>query len=539
VADDDGEAGFLVTADALQSRLNSNYVDGTVGDYLGEGDDAAEAPVLIDVLGTQTTLIPATSLRVIVSSAADPTYGPLVQDKVQDHRDAGFSTEIVDYCLTGHSQDRVTMAYGVMSAAGYFGAGDDLAAFPKVTGLKWGRQGWNYSVTSEPGYAGVKTLGAAGTAGTGGTPSNSACTGSTPDSELVRCTAQAAIGPTGGGATPTDPPSSATGLGIDMRTSTPALGYMGSGFSISLPGGTETLFSTGLGSLTTGKTLWFYNRTQHTAGMAAEGANMLGYTAQFQRWGLPDWNNTVPAEKLGDGAPWPSQDATAPDYYAIMTVANNVNSGPNTTVPVVTGGAASVSNITTTSADITRVTTDGLGNPMPATSKIALHDDTADVDLPVTNNTILNSTKTVAVNGLTAGHSYSGTLIAYSGNANASAPATVSFTAACNAGKPALSLGNPVPYWGSYADYTDDILSIDWTVSNTGTNDAIGVSLTNDSNSPGVTSYGSPTISLGDIAAGSSAGGTLQYNGAKVLPGFHTTNSGAASDDCGTVYTYP
>ncbi len=68
VATDDGEAGFLMdggpwtgAGTTLKDRIDSNN-DGVV---LGEGDDAANAPVLIDVYNPFTTFIPGTSYRLV------------------------------------------------------------------------------------------------------------------------------------------------------------------------------------------------------------------------------------------------------------------------------------------------------------------------------------------------------------------------------------------------------------------------------------------------------------------------------------------
>ena len=529
VATDDGEAGYVTTADALKLKIDSN----SDGVYLGEGDDAANAPVLVDVLGSQTTLIPGTSNRVIVTTAADPTYAPLIAARVQAHRDAGFSTDIIDYCLTGHSQSRVTMAYGALSASGYFGT-----PHPKVTGLKWGRQGWNFTVTTAPTYPNTLPLGAAATGLTPSSPSNANCTGSTPSTELIRCTAQAAIGPTGGGTEPTAPPL--LYLGVDLRLAPPAGGLIGSGQSVNLP--FQNLFTVGGGLSTlpaTGRTLWFYTRSPHTAGMAAEGANMLGYNSQFLRWGIPYYNNTVTTEELTDPG--------VAKHYQLNTVTGtgcNPNGTPGTglgcgtDVVAPTISAPTVSNITTTSADIARTASE------PATSKIVLSG--SDGSSKTVNNTVLNANKTVTVTGLNPSVTYTGTLVAYDDNANASAAAPVSFTtaSACTAGKPSLALNVPAPHWGSYADYVAGILSVDWTIHNTGTTAANLVTLTSVSNTNGITvSSGSPA-SYGSIAAGASAMRTIRYagfvvGGYTVVGSWHTVNSGTAQDCAGTTYTYP
>jgi len=108
----------------------------------------------------------------------------------------------------------------------------------------------------------------------------------------------------------------------------------------------------------------------------------------------------------------------------------------------------------------------------------------------------------------------------------------------CTAGKPALALGNPYAYWGSYADYVEGVLSVDWTISNMGANSAMGVTMTNVSNTNGIAGPVDP-VSFGDIAAGTGATRTFQYAGFGNVGSWHTVNTAAASDDCGAGYTYP
>lgn len=538
---DDGEAGFLITADAVAPRLNNDGDAGTAtGDYLDEGDNAANAPVFVDVLYGNGILLPATSVRVRSSNFADQSsqgdtynYAVEVANKVQAHRDAGFSTDLVIYCLTGHAQDPVHMGYGAMSAAGYF---DDPATAPVekplVQGLKWGRQGWNYSATVEPSYpvGGVdQTLGAAGST-TGSAPADTTtCAGKT-GAELVRCAAK--------NATPSQleanaPP--AAYVGVDLRPSPPAGGYLGSGKSVSQP--LQTLFdvSGGITNLpgTGTDQLWFYNRTQHTACMAAQGAEMLGYNAACLRWGIAAWNSGAPAEKLGDGAPWASQDPAAPDYYPYYSGVTPAGSGTDTTAPTFSAGP-SVGSITDSSADITRTTSEA------ATSKVR-YKKSSDSTWTTDNNTVLNATKTTSLSGLDASTSYDWELIAYDGNANASPMASGTFTTAappCSAGKPGLSIGSPSAYWGSYANYTAGILTVDWTVGNSGPDTASNVTILTSTNTDGVTA--AMPVAVGTIAAGSSATATITYSNVTPAVGsWHTTMTGSADDCAGTGYTYP
>ena len=97
--------------------------------------------------------------------------------------------------------------------------------------------------------------------------------------------------------------------------------------------------------------------------------------------------------------------------------------------------------------------------------------------------------------------------------------------------------------WDTYTDYLAGVLSIDWTVHNAaGSVTAYNVVLTNDSNTNGVTQVVS-SASLGTIAGGSFATGTLKYGGLVsggnvVIGSFHTVNSATAKDECGTSYSY-
>lgn len=427
---DDGEANFLITSDALVPRLNNDGDASTAtGNFLDEGDDAATAPVLVDVLFGKTTMIPGTSIRVKSTNFADTVapndFALKLAAKVQQHRDAGFSTDLVVYCLTGHAQDTAQMGYGAMSAAGYF---DDPAtpAFeaPVVRGLKWGRQGWNYSMPDptnpivEPAYpvGGEHTLGAPGSA-TGSAPADSTttCSGLT-GAELVRCTAQ--VSNTSSQLEANAPPASF--VGVDLRPSPPAGGYLGSGQSVNKP--LQTLFASG-GGLSelpgSGTTLWFYNRTQHTACMASMGATMMGYPSACLRWGLPAWSSSAPAEKLGDGNPWASQDPAAPDYYPYETPGGS-GAGPDNTAPTFTSGPT-VNVVDENTADISRTTSE------PATTKVRYKVQGTSDWTAWANTTILNASKTVTFTNLTASTNYDWELIAYDKNANPSTTATGSF----------------------------------------------------------------------------------------------------------------
>ncbi|MHB1361919.1 MAG: fibronectin type III domain-containing protein, partial [Thermoleophilia bacterium] len=247
--------------------------------------------------------------------------------------------------------------------------------------------------------------------------------------------------------------------------------------------------------------------------------------------GISRWNGTQGEAQVAYGPGLPLQ---AVDPYAVPA---KTDIAPPAVVSV---GSA---NVTKTSADIERTAGE------PATLKVE-YGTAPGVYTNTVNNTVLNAVKSVAnsnavhLSGLTPGTTYYFQTTSYDGYANGAVSTEQSFTTPCDAGKPSLTLGSPAPHWGSYADYVAGILSVDWTINNTGTSVARSVTLTSVSNTNGVTvSSGSPA-SYGDIAAGTSAMQTIKYagfvvGGYTVVGSWHTVNSGTAQDECGTTYTYP
>ncbi|MDO8737295.1 MAG: hypothetical protein Q7K29_09490, partial [Thermoleophilia bacterium] len=108
---------------------------------------------------------------------------------------------------------------------------------------------------------------------------------------------------------------------------------------------------------------------------------------------------------------------------------------------------------------------------------------------------------------------------------------------ACD-GEPVLSIGSAEAFWASYADYTARLLSVRYTVNNSGGTSAFSVNLDNSSATNGVITASSLPVSAGNIAAGASALVTLQYNVPSGVGSFRTTNSASAEDNCGTTFTY-
>jgi len=86
-------------------------------------------------------------------------------------------------------------------------------------------------------------------------------------------------------------------------------------------------------------------------------------------------------------------------------------------------------------------------------------------------------------------------------------------------GEPTLAMGSATPFWGSLGlDYFTRIVSVTYTVKNTGAGDAFATALTGvTSPTPGVTPLGPTALPLGDIPAGKSVSFTERYQLGKGL----------------------
>ncbi|MFA5802315.1 MAG: hypothetical protein WC911_07540 [Thermoleophilia bacterium] len=104
--------------------------------------------------------------------------------------------------------------------------------------------------------------------------------------------------------------------------------------------------------------------------------------------------------------------------------------------------------------------------------------------------------------------------------------------------KPSISLSGPSARWGSYADYLARVLSVDWMITNTGATNAYSVSMTNTSNTNGITNSGSATASFGTINAGLSVMKTLKYSVPVSSGSWHTVNTATVKDGMRTTYSY-
>lgn len=406
------EYGFIIDAWALHGRIDSNG-DGT---YLGEGDNAALNPVLVDVLEGQPTMIPTTAIRgTWNTNMLDGTHVSAIASNVNAHQAAGFSTDVVAYCLTGHTEAAAAGGLGAVAGAGGLGG----ATTPKVLSLKYGRAGWGPTTNSKtftatnpvgPPDALPAPYGDAATPATG-------CGGS--GAELVRCTAQWALSATGGNVgNGINPPTTAY-QAIDLRP--------GGGTTIEQANPTynipvNTIFSTGMNYLNPAATpkKLFVGPTQHMAGMIATGAEMLGYDSAFLQWGLANYNNTLPeiynaSDNAGYAQVAPSFDIVAPGQ-----------------------GGVSHGSLTKNSAVITRASA-----TEPATMKVE-YGTSPGVYTQVANNTVLTAgVRQVPLTGLSEFTTYYYRVTAYDGMANASAAFESSFTTLDGTG-PVVSNGQPV-----------------------------------------------------------------------------------------------
>ncbi|MCL6105822.1 MAG: right-handed parallel beta-helix repeat-containing protein [Actinobacteria bacterium] len=126
-------------------------------------------------------------------------------------------------------------------------------------------------------------------------------------------------------------------------------------------------------------------------------------------------------------------------------------------------------------------------------------------------------------------------------NHTAASPDYLPLTQPVASGKPPLTLDLPSPSWASLSDYQAGVLSVTWTVNNTGANEAWSVQLTGSTNTGGVTLASTlpATVGTGDILPGSSGSVTLRYNVPAGVGSWVSTLSGSAQDGVGTTYTYP
>lgn len=120
------------------------------------------------------------------------------------------------------------------------------------------------------------------------------------------------------------------------------------------------------------------------------------------------------------------------------------------------------------------------------------------------------------------------------------APGGLTYAASCTGIKPSIGISVPTPHWASYADYTARLLSVDWTIGNTGANIAYDVAITGSTNTNGVTLATTLPVTVANIMSpAGSATVTLKYNVPVGVGGWHTTTNAGSQDICGNSYVYP
>ncbi|MBE0429651.1 MAG: hypothetical protein IBX61_07235 [Thermoleophilia bacterium] len=112
--------------------------------------------------------------------------------------------------------------------------------------------------------------------------------------------------------------------------------------------------------------------------------------------------------------------------------------------------------------------------------------------------------------------------------------------------RPDLGLSKTDVYWGSYTDYLNRDLSVDFSVSNNSAAadaytaaHAYSVAIEGASNTNGVTLSSPTPVNVGDIAAGGSAPATIVFNVPVGVGSFSTKLSATADDGDGNSYSYP
>ncbi|MBI5869750.1 MAG: hypothetical protein HZB44_02150 [Actinobacteria bacterium] len=111
---------------------------------------------------------------------------------------------------------------------------------------------------------------------------------------------------------------------------------------------------------------------------------------------------------------------------------------------------------------------------------------------------------------------------------------------ACHCSQPVLRLTQENVYWGSYADYANRALSIDYDVSNdtVGYANAHNLQILGTSNTGGVTSIDHGR-DINMVSAGECELVTVKYSVPTGVGAFNTRVYATTKDQCGTSYDYP
>lgn len=464
----EGEAGFRMNKTDLWNRIDSNgdispaasaaagQASGAVTGVAGEGDDMANRPVMIDNLMTQTAVIPGTEFRCnwnVNESCFSNASITTLRQIVDNHQAAGFSTDIVDYCVSAHTAAPTTGGFGIIAQVP--GAlASDTSLTPNVYTFEYARNGWRDQVGAPLVAAGAMAAADTSVGGFAAPATAAECDASATDIDLVRCQANWAIAATkgnvGNGQTVVAT-IGAAGQSVDIRVGAASTISTTAGTDLQIP--INTLFdATSLANLDPLASTVMVTRTQ-MGGDAAVGLEMLGYNniaGGFINNGVSRWNSTGAEQQVDQNIGLPLQTIAAYSAPGAVDTA-----GPSVT-------SVGSSNVTETSADIDRVAGE------PATMKVE-YGTTSGVYTNTVNNTILNATKTVGLSGLSASTTYHYRVTSYDGYANGTVSAEGSFTTATPADVTAPTVSNVYPADGATLnDITSLTISADYSDAGSG-----------------------------------------------------------------------
>ncbi|MFA6001570.1 MAG: S8 family serine peptidase [Thermoleophilia bacterium] len=133
-------------------------------------------------------------------------------------------------------------------------------------------------------------------------------------------------------------------------------------------------------------------------------------------------------------------------------------------------------------------------------------------------------------------HTIGGSVTDNSGNSIA---VTGTFTLVC--GTPQITLGEPRPFWGSYADYLVRELSVSYGLCDSGGTGAYGIQVEGSINTGSVFPASAMPLSVGDIPGGTSGCLTLiiKYVVPSSVTSFRSITFVTMKDTCGTSYAIP
>ena len=435
--------GFYVNQPTLKSMVDSNG-DGT---YLGEGDDLAKAPVLIDNLNQLTTVIPGTNFRCnwTENSCFEPGAVADVKNLVDNHEAAtGQVPNVIDYCMTDHTAAPTTGAWGYIAQTGGLASSGSI---PYVYGFTWGRDGWtNTPVTN---YTATNPVSAPATVSTYTPPGTvpGSCTSASGDADLVRCAAEWAIsqdtgeGNVGNGTTAFS--STAAGQVVDIRSDTPASTVDMGGTLPAVQVPIQTVFNTGLANVnpTVTNGVLIASASQGPGGIVAEGLRMLGYTTAtggYIHSGVPFYNNTLSVSQ---------EQPNSPNSYLLDTVTAQC-SGPSNGCNQIYGSTDLGAEMNTTAPTISSISeSEALGGTsahitwstsQPGTSMVqygtapggpyTIVRTGCDSGGTAEACTILRGSHSLTITGLTPGQKYYFTVTSYNNELVGSTSSENSFT---------------------------------------------------------------------------------------------------------------